>query len=115
MIDHRASPGLSETAARKAGYDPVRCREGKLFEAATMSCSHCQGSVVKNPLRTRDRAYCQKCDHYICDACDAQRALPEYDHTPYAKLSDMVLESVAKGMTLGSPFGLLVSPENVVP
>jgi hypothetical protein len=57
MIDHRASPGLPEVP------------EGTLFEAALLTCSHCQLSMIRNPARTRERAYCTGCDHYICDRC----------------------------------------------
>ena len=40
---------------------------GTIFEAPTITCSHCQVIVVMNPARTRPRGYCRKCDHYICD------------------------------------------------
>ena len=59
MIDHRASPGLDEPGLG----------EGSLFEAAVITCSHCQRSMYRNPLRTREREYCAGCDHYICDRC----------------------------------------------
>lgn len=61
LIDHRASPGLPEVP------------EGTVFEAAVLSCSHCQRSLIRNPARTRERAYCHGCDHYICDGCAAVR------------------------------------------
>ena len=105
FVDHRASPGLPEDIARKSGYDPKHCGEGALFEAATLTCSHCGCSFVKNPLRTRERAYCQKCDHYICDGCDIQRHKAEYIHLPYKALSEVRLAEV-----LGSPQELLNSP-----
>lgn len=109
VIDHRASPGLPEDVARKSGYDPKHCGEGGLFEAATMTCSHCKVSVVKNPLRTRERASCAKCGyHYICDFCaaDAQRA--DYDHMPFDKLIDVGLTMAERGTPLGSPQQLLM-------
>ena len=46
-----------------------RLSGGGLFEAATTTCSHCQRIVVLNPDRTRERGYCRKCVHYICDEC----------------------------------------------
>lgn len=46
-----------------------RASGGKLLEAATSTCSHCQRQVVRNPERERARAYCSRCDHYICDEC----------------------------------------------
>lgn len=57
LIDHRNSPGIGDMKG--------------IFEAATYTCKHCQVVVVINPLRTRAREYCPKCDHYICDKCGA--------------------------------------------
>lgn len=69
LIDHSNSPGISDDVARKAGY-PVGAGHG-MFEAPTITCSHCQTVLIVNPLRTRDRGYCGKCDHYVCDGCGA--------------------------------------------
>lgn len=67
LLDHRESPGLTEAQVAAAEM-PVGCRAGQgLFEAPQYTCSHCQKGVVVNPLRNRDRNYCSKCDHYICD------------------------------------------------
>lgn len=65
LIDHRAAEGGIDGAV------PVRA--GALFESATITCSHCQRQVVLNPGRTRERGYCPKCDHYVCDTCEAVR------------------------------------------
>lgn len=43
-------------------------------ECATLTCSHCHLQMMVNPLRTRERGYCPKCDHYVCDGCEAIRA-----------------------------------------
>jgi hypothetical protein len=67
MIDHRFTPGVPPDIVRACGL-PLGAGQG-LFEAATSTCSHCQAIVVMNPERTRERAYCRKCDHYICDRC----------------------------------------------
>ena len=107
MIDHRASPGIPSDIAQAMNLDPRHCGEGKLWEAATLSCSHCRCAVVVNPLRTRERAYCQRCDHYICDACGVVAALPDYQHFPYDKFADVVLDNAEKGVVLGSPHELL--------
>lgn len=81
MVDHQASPGISPEAARRLG---IAARpEGTVFEAKTLSCSHCRCSVVVNPDRTRDRHYCSKCDHYICDLCAFRAAQAGYVHKPY--------------------------------
>lgn len=86
LIDHRFSPGLPAEVAISQGLDPSQCGEGKMLEAASLTCSHCKVAVVKNPLRTRERAYCPKCDHYICDLCEAQRLAPDYNHAPFEKI-----------------------------
>jgi hypothetical protein len=99
MVDHRASPGLPEEVARWAGYDPRFCGEGKVYEVATLHCSHCGGHGIPNPQRTRARATCFECDnkegHYICDACDYLRHQPGYVHTPFVKFVDDYLDVAA--------------------
>jgi hypothetical protein len=105
IVDHRASPGLPEDIARLAGYDPALCREGKLYEAETMTCSHCKCVVVKSPFRIRERTYCAKCSgHYICDFCAFKASLPDYTHAPFEKVIDNHLDSIAQE---GSPRKLL--------
>lgn len=111
IVDHSASPGLPEDVARTAGYDPKHCGEGKVFEAATLTCAHCKIAVVKNPLRTRERPYCAKCNHYICDVCAMQAQAPTYSHLPYEKLADDILNLAEK---LGSPRDLLNPPGKIV-
>lgn len=69
MVDNRNSPGLPDAVTIAAGR-PLIAGRG-LFEAPTYTCSHCQVVVVINPNRQRERAYCSKCDHYICDGCGA--------------------------------------------
>ena len=69
-IDSRAGPGL----AASPDLDTMPIRGGSLFESATVTCSHCQRQVVLNPDRSRSRGYCSKCDHYLCDQCEAVRA-----------------------------------------
>lgn len=89
VVDHRASPGLPEDIALAAGYDPKFCREGKMYEQATMACAHCPNVVLKNPFRTRDRHYCAKCSgRYICDPCAFKATLSDYVHAPNAKFYD---------------------------
>jgi hypothetical protein len=95
MVDHRASPGLPPDFYRKLGVDIPACGEGKLLEMATMTCSHCRNIVVLRPERTRERAYCRKCDHYICDVCAGIMMLPDYVHTPFEKVVDKVQDNPA--------------------
>ena len=108
IVDHRASPGLTEEEARQAGYDPKLTKEGKVFEAASLTCSHCKTSIVKNPFRQRERAYCSKCDHYICDFCAAQMREPGYNHTPFEKIVDDTLGRDPKSMFCDTPFPLIL-------
>ena len=107
MVDHRASPGLPREVARQVGYVPELCGEGKVYEADTLTCSHCRGTVAKNPFRTRERAKCFECDnrdgHYICDGCAYLAAQPDYVHTPMSK----VIDDVKNQAVMGSPSGLL--------
>lgn len=67
-----------------------RAYNGELFEAATYTCRHCCGVIIKNPLRERERAYCPKCDGYICDSCEAIRHEPGYQHMPWKEVVDLV-------------------------
>lgn len=103
FIDHRASPGIPPAQARQMGYDPAHVAEGRLFEAATMTCQHCQAIVIKNPGRDRERAYCMACaGAYICDLCDAERRKPDYQHLPMKKIVDLVGGGQAIAVQLGS-------------
>lgn len=108
MLDHRASPGLTEAEARKMGYEPSLVGEGKMLEAAVLICAHCNQPVIKNPLRTRERYSCMECrSHsgtpmYICDGCNVQRLQPNYVHTPFRKIVDLVGSGKATVARLGS-------------
>lgn len=110
IVDHRASPGLTEAQARFCGYDPKHCIEGKLFEAETLTCSHCKCTVVKNPLRTRARENCPKCgNHYVCDFCYAKMQAPGYSHLPFEKIADLTMDYAAKGIVLNTRNKLLLA------
>ncbi len=95
LIDHRNSPGVPVGF----GGSCVAVGAGQAFEAATITCSHCQAIVVLNPERDRERAWCAKCDHYICDGCGAAR-----ECVPFAKTLDLAAEAVIRGQ----PFGGLI-------
>ncbi len=83
MIDHRASPGIPADIARKIGFRPEDVAEGKLFETATNTCSHCGNAYQMNRYRIRPREYCKRCDHYICDGCYGLSQQPDYVHIPF--------------------------------
>jgi hypothetical protein len=111
LVDHSASPGLTPEEARMCGYDPSHCGEGKVLEAATLTCAHCKMAFVKNPLRTRDREYCKKCDHYICDFCGLERAQPGYSHLQFEHKAELIVSAAVHGETIGSP---LVAPVSII-
>lgn len=69
LIDNRNSPGVSEELLRTISPGLPPGAGAGMFEAPTITCSHCQTVLVVNPLRTRERSYCAKCDHYVCDGC----------------------------------------------
>jgi hypothetical protein len=102
-VDHRASPGLPEPIARRMGGSAGE----KLHEIATLTCSHCKTVQIKNPLRIRERGFCSKCSHYVCDICEAKMHHPDYIHVPFDKLVDIIQTQRA---LLGSPTELLISP-----
>lgn len=90
MVDHRASPGLPEAVALRMGLDPLALGEGKVFEASTVGCPHCGSHVVLNPMRTRERGHCMKCNRYICDACTAAMRDPDYVHHTAMEIAELV-------------------------
>lgn len=98
VIDHRNSPGISKQDIAAVGLDPSRfpdLRGGTLYEAPTISCTHCQRIVVLNPLRTRPRNYCGHCDHYICDNPNCiLMASGQVPHQPLRQVMDHLAESV---------------------
>lgn len=97
MVDHRASPGLTEDQARRAGYDPKHAGEGKMLEEAVLACCHCPQKWLKNHERTRPRERCPKCsNHYVCDVCAVEMRKPDYVHRPFVKLIDDVLEIASR-------------------
>lgn len=70
LIDHRAGDGLDKVPLPA---NSIAVSGGSVFESATSTCSHCQQVVVLRPDRSRSRGYCPKCDHYVCDGCEAAR------------------------------------------
>ena len=86
-IDHRESPGLTPAdVAHVPGSIPVA--GGSLLERDVQMCSHCQRGVVLEPLRTRDRGYCPKCNHFVCDSCETIR-VKTGECVPFVKVLDV--------------------------
>jgi hypothetical protein len=88
-IDHSASPGLTENEVRRMGL-PTEAAKLKVFEADTLTCSHCKSVVVKNPNRIRERGYCRKCTHFVCDYCAIEMEKSDYLHNPFDMRIDIV-------------------------
>jgi len=105
FCDHRASPGIPAHLAARLGYHPSQVAEGAVFEAPVLGCPHCGGSVILNPLRTRERAHCYQCDRYICDGCDAIRHEPDYVHRTIQQVKELVASGkyVMVGGTMSRP------------
>lgn len=87
FVDHRASPGIPPELAQKLGLDPKQVGEGKVMEAKTLTCNHCKAVLIFNPLRTRERGHCFKCNAYICDTCKAVG-----ECRPWAQVVDDVID-----------------------
>lgn len=85
MIDHQFSPGTPAVP------------EGTVFEAPTLTCSHCQRLVILNPERKRPRNYCYAGDHYVCDlpGCNTgtctsiRRVLDELQEAAFRQLKEI--------------------------
>jgi hypothetical protein len=94
LIDHRASPGVAPEMSRYTNL-PDGAGRG-IFESPTFTCSHCQRVVVMNPARTRSRGYCRKCDHYVCDNCEAKRVKSGGVCYTYKQYIDDISEEIVK-------------------
>ena len=101
-IDNRFGPGVSEEFIRASGKDVPIVTEGKFYESATATCSHCGIIVVLNPDRTRPRGYCRKCDKYVCDNPGCNIECRNFD-----KLLDTLQEQAYQQEVLGSEIILL--------
>lgn len=97
IIDHRsAGAGITPEQAAQHGQDAIPVSAGGLMETSTITCSHCQAIVVKNPYRIRARNYCPKCDRYICDICESNR-IRSGECKPFEQYADLYLEAITKG------------------
>jgi hypothetical protein len=104
IIDHSASPGLSDETCVSQGLPPGAGKA--VFETATFTCSHCEAVVVKHPFRERARGYCRKCDHYICDVCETKRVLSGGECYPYKAMVADMLEAADKTISSSEAFAV---------
>lgn len=97
LLDNRVSEGVSDATIAAHGLElPPGAGRG-VFEAPTYTCSHCHRVVILNPDRTRVRAYCSKCDHRICDACEVVRVASGGECRPFVQVVADVQEQAARG------------------
>ena len=102
FVDHRASPGIPADHARKYGLDPALVGEGKIFEADTINCAHCNGPKRLVPGHSYELNYCIMCGgDYICELCEAEKNKPDYKHIPFRKIVDLVATGEATALSLG--------------
>lgn len=102
LMDHRCSPGVPDEVLVAQGF-PAGVGS-TIFESATITCSHCEFIVVLNPDRSRSRGYCKKCDHYICDGCEAKRVLSGGECLPFKVMVEKYLNQVAKAPVTSEVF-----------
>lgn len=109
LIDHRNSPGLTEAEALAVQHAfggpgvtdiaPAALGKGKVHEAPTVTCAHCQLTMISNPLRTRPRGWCRQCDQYLCDGCQAVYAIG-FECRSFEAFVDRTLEAAAQATNL---------------
>lgn len=104
VIDHRVSPGL--TPADLDGFGSPAVPGGTLYESPLITCGHCRATVILNPDRSRDRGYCPKCDHYVCDECEAIRA-QTFECVEYERRVDNLLRALEQ-QPLNVPLSILL-------
>lgn len=74
-LEIQGGAGLTpeEAALGPPGTLPVH--PDKKLQLVTLRCAHCPRQVILNPLRTRERGHCFKCDRYLCDPCATKQKL----------------------------------------
>lgn len=65
-VDNRAAPEALRFPTGEGGAHLV-IPAGQRLEVATLTCGHCNRTVVLNPQRTRERSFCRRCAWFVCD------------------------------------------------
>lgn len=104
LLDHSMGPGLTDDQMRRMDPDAPLGAGRSAYEAPVQNCSHCQKQTMLNPLRTRERCYCRKCDAYICDECGIVAKL-HGECRPFRKIMDQAQERAVRGIILGGQLG----------
>lgn len=95
LIDNRNNDGVPDEIVVAQGL-PLGAGRG-IFEEACYTCSHCERQVVKNRERTRPRGFCAKCNHVICDECDARYHASGHKCIPFKAFAEEVRNAAARG------------------
>lgn len=94
LMDHTQSPGVPDEIVVAQGLSFGAGRS--FFESATFTCSHCETVVVMNPDRSRQRGYCKKCDHLICDTCETVKVQTGKCY-PFKAMVQDILNGIDRG------------------
>lgn len=108
LIDHRNSPGVPDEVVMREGL-PAGAGQ-RVFESATFTCSHCEAIVIMNPDRSRERGYCRKCDHYVCDRCETERVKTGVCYPYKARIADLIEQSLRQPVTTEAFIPKLIIP-----
>lgn len=76
-------------------------------EMDVLTCAHCNRGVILNPERKRERGYCRRCDHFLCDnpGCNAEC-------TPFQQTIDILLKHPNEPVMILDQHGFpIVRPE----
>jgi hypothetical protein len=95
-INHRYSPGVPEEILIALGIPKEAGKKDSVFRCATFTCADCQTIVYVNPKRNRPRGYCPKCDHYLCDECEAIRFQSGGVCRNFKNMMDQVLDALGR-------------------
>lgn len=97
MLNPGEGPNLTAQQAAAIGREIIGAgwQRGAL-ELPTITCSHCHAVRYVQPLRTRDRPYCRKCDHHICDECAVIARLNGGECIPLNQKIDILREQALK-------------------
>lgn len=68
---------------------------GETARLPTLTCSHCNCTVVLHPQRSKPRRWCRRCNHYVCDAPGCNR-----DCTPILDCVELALQPRYAGVPL---------------
>lgn len=96
LIDHRNSPGITQEFVARNGIDGPAVAAGVTYESAILTCHGCQGDIIINPNRSRDRAWCMSHDAYLCDNCDARRAAAGGECVPLRQKLEQLWNALMK-------------------